>query len=166
MDIVKSLGERIIELRKQKGITREDLAKEFDIPYTTLRNYENGLREPGHLFLIKVAEKFNVTTDYLLGISSETQQNSAPAEQLGESEELLHNYKLLNSQGKKRLIEYSHDLTEHPMYASPNSEEKKPIMVPIRSVARNGLILENEIPEDVANEISEKLKTPHSNFKW
>lgn len=102
-----------------------------------------------------------------LGISSETQQKIAPTEQISESEEmLLHNYKLLNNQGKKRLIEYSHDLTEIPKYASSNSEEKKPRMVPIRSVARNGLILENEIPEDVANEISEKLKTPHSDFKW
>ncbi len=74
MDIVKSLGERIIELRKKNNINREDLAKELEIPYTTLRNYENGLREPGHLFLIKVAKRFNVSTDYLLGI--DTQKNA------------------------------------------------------------------------------------------
>ena len=76
MDTIKSLGARIIELRKKNGISREELAKEFDIPYTTLRNYENGLREPGHVFLVKVALKFHVTTDYLLGVDNKRKYHS------------------------------------------------------------------------------------------
>jgi transcriptional regulator with XRE-family HTH domain len=121
MDTIKFLGERIIELRKQNGITREELAKEFEIPYTTLRNYENGLREPGHLFLIKVAKKFGVTTDYLLGMSNEQQPiKKAPTDNLGESDfqkqRLIHNYDNLNQTGKDKLVDYSDDLNDNPKY--------------------------------------------------
>lgn len=125
MDIVKSLGERIIELRKKNNINREDLAKEFEIPYTTLRNYENGLREPGHLFLIKVAKRFNVSTDYLLGIDT---QKNAPAiidKSDNDKQKLLHNYENLNDNGRSKLLEYSDDLVASGKYAKSNSQDNK-----------------------------------------
>lgn len=126
MDTIKSLGSRIIELRKRDGISREELAKEFDIPYTTLRNYENGLREPGHVFLIKVALKFHVTTDYLLGI--EEQQKNAPAEDDKsdfDKQRLIHNYDKLNQRGKKKLVEESDDMASMPKYTDETSDVKK-----------------------------------------
>lgn len=126
MDTIKSLGSRIIELRKRDGISREELAKEFDIPYTTLRNYENGLREPGHVFLIKVALKFHVTTDYLLGI--EEQQKNAPAEDDKsdfDKQRLIHNYDKLNQRGKKKLVEESDDIASMPKYTDEPAEDKK-----------------------------------------
>ncbi len=43
----------------------------MDVPYSTLSNYEAELREPGHLFLLKLVEKFNVSADYLLGLSDD-----------------------------------------------------------------------------------------------
>lgn len=162
MNTTKSLGERIIELRKQNGITREDLAKEFEMPYTTLRNYENGLREPGHLFLIKVARKFGVTTDYLLGISSEPTKK-APTEQLGESDfrkrRLLHNYDSLNQTGKDKLVDISDDLGSHPKYTC-----NKPNIVYVPAVARDGRISESELTQAEVDEIGEMIKTPHSDF--
>lgn len=126
MDTIKSLGSRIIELRKRDGISREELAKEFDIPYTTLRNYENGLREPGHVFLIKVALKFHVTTDYLLGI--EEQQKNAPAEDDKsdfDKQRLIHNYDKLNQRGKKKLVEESDDMASMPKYTDDSGESRK-----------------------------------------
>ena len=127
MDTIKSLGARIIELRKKNGISREELAKEFEIPYTTLRNYENGLREPGHVFLIKVALKFHVTTDYLLGI--EEQQKKALAAERGESDfkkqRLIHNYDQLNELGQNTLVTYSGDIASMPKYTDEPAEDKK-----------------------------------------
>lgn len=63
-----TVGDRLKNLRKEAGITRAKMAERLNMPYTTLRNYEDGSREPGHDFLIKYAKEFNVTTDYLLGL--------------------------------------------------------------------------------------------------
>mgnify|MGYP002225588370 CR=1 FL=1 len=41
------------------------------IPSTTLRNYETDVREPGHTFLKQISEFFNVSVDYLLGLTNE-----------------------------------------------------------------------------------------------
>ncbi len=67
-----TFGERLTHLRKEKGYTtRSELAEALGIPTTTLRNYETDVREPGHSFLVRVADLFGVTIDYLLGISEE-----------------------------------------------------------------------------------------------
>lgn len=63
-------GATLMELRAARGVSRADLAAALDVPYTTLRNYENGQREPGHLFLVRVARYFDVTVDYLLGVET------------------------------------------------------------------------------------------------
>lgn len=72
-----NIGSRIIALRKRTGMTRKDLALKLDMPETTLRNYELGAREPGHTFLVQISELFNVTTDYLLGLSEQENSTSA-----------------------------------------------------------------------------------------
>lgn len=64
-----TVGERLTELRKEAGYSRVNFAEKIGIPHTTLRNYETNVREPGHRFLIQMAKEFNVTTDYLLGLS-------------------------------------------------------------------------------------------------
>ena len=64
-----TVGDRIKSLRSEAGYTRVELAEKLNMPQTTLRNYENNAREPGHDFLVKIAKEFNVTTDYLLGLS-------------------------------------------------------------------------------------------------
>lgn len=61
--------ERLRNLREKENITREHLAKSLDITYSALSKYETGKREPDFEILQKLASYFNVTTDYLLGIS-------------------------------------------------------------------------------------------------
>lgn len=63
------IGNRIAELRKEKGFSRVQFAQQIGIPSTTLRNYETGVREPGHSFIVQMAKEFNVSTDYLLGLT-------------------------------------------------------------------------------------------------
>ncbi len=58
---------RIKELRMQKGISMRQAAEDLGIPYTTYVNYEKGFREPNSEVLIKLANYFSVTIDYLLG---------------------------------------------------------------------------------------------------
>ena len=68
-----TIGERLSKLRKEKGLSRVAFAEKIGIPQTTLRNYESDIREPGHNFLIQMAKEFNVSTDYLLGLTDTLQ---------------------------------------------------------------------------------------------
>lgn len=73
---LKILSKRLIEVRKNNGYTRKRLAEELNRPYRTITNYEAGEHEPGHKYLIDIAKKFNVTTDYLLGLSDDPHKTS------------------------------------------------------------------------------------------
>ncbi len=76
-------GKRCTQLRKERGYTRTAFAEKLGIPQTTLRNYELGIHEPGHSFLIQVAKEFGVTTDFLVGLTDEpyrAKKSPVPAE--------------------------------------------------------------------------------------
>jgi len=64
---------RLLELRNERGFTQRQLAKEFFISQGTYNNWENGNTEPSVEQIIRIAEFFGVTTDFLLGKSSEEQ---------------------------------------------------------------------------------------------
>lgn len=57
---------RLKELRKTKGISQLRLATELNTTQNTISRYETGEREPGLFELIKIADYFNVSIDYLL----------------------------------------------------------------------------------------------------
>lgn len=57
---------RLKELRQDNDLTQEELAKALNITRQALSNYENSDREPSYDLLIKIADYFDVTLDYLL----------------------------------------------------------------------------------------------------
>lgn len=57
---------RLRELRKQKGISQIKLALDLNTNQNTISRYETGEREPGLNELIKIADYFGVSIDYLL----------------------------------------------------------------------------------------------------
>ena len=61
------LGSRLKELRELKGLRQEDVAKVFSYGKSTISQWESGRNEPEYEILVKLAEYFEVTTDYLLG---------------------------------------------------------------------------------------------------
>lgn len=77
---------RIKEIREREGYSRKALAKEFDIPYSTLTNYENGTRKPPYDFLLRMAEEFGTTVDYLLCYTDSPKQEGGRAGLFGETE--------------------------------------------------------------------------------
>lgn len=60
---------KIKELRENHGMTQMQVAQKLDIPLSTYRSYETGVREPGVNMLITLSELYGVTTDYLLNYS-------------------------------------------------------------------------------------------------
>lgn len=57
---------RLKALRKKKGLSQLRLAVELNTTQNTISRYETGEREPGIAELIKIADYFNVSIDYLL----------------------------------------------------------------------------------------------------
>ncbi|WP_144525203.1 helix-turn-helix domain-containing protein [Bacillus sp. DE0042] len=60
-------GSRLHNLRKERKLRQEDMAKQLGIARTTYAMYEQGNREPDYNTLIKLATFFEVSIDYLLG---------------------------------------------------------------------------------------------------
>ncbi len=58
---------RLKEIRKTKGISQLKLAMDLHMNQNTVSRYETGEREPGINELIKIADYFNVSVDYLIG---------------------------------------------------------------------------------------------------
>jgi repressor LexA len=57
---------RLKELRQAAGMTQAKVAKELALPLSTYRHYEDRTREMPYSMLIKVANLFDVSLDYLL----------------------------------------------------------------------------------------------------
>lgn len=61
------LGKRLAQLRKEKKLTQRELSKELNISNSSLALYETEKRQPDYNTLNKLADYFDVSTDYLLG---------------------------------------------------------------------------------------------------
>ena len=61
------LGDRLAESRKSKGSTQKQMAELLSITPRAWQRYESGDREPNVEQLIKLADYFGVTLDYLVG---------------------------------------------------------------------------------------------------
>lgn len=61
-----SLGIRLVTLRKSKGYTQWDVAEILNISRSTLSKYEKGILTPNLENLIKLADLYKVSCDYLL----------------------------------------------------------------------------------------------------
>lgn len=61
------IGKRLKELRKEQGIEAQYIAKQINVSKSTYSYYENNKSDPSFETLKKLADLFNVSTDYLLG---------------------------------------------------------------------------------------------------
>lgn len=61
--------ERLRQLRMEKGLTQTALAHSLSVSKAAISTYETGLRNPPDATLVDMARFFNVSVDYLLGVS-------------------------------------------------------------------------------------------------
>ena len=67
------LSKRIKELRLEQKMTQKALASMLHVQRSTVAGYETKDRQPQLDVIVKIADIFNVTTDYLLGRTDEKQ---------------------------------------------------------------------------------------------
>jgi repressor LexA len=58
------------KLREQRGFNMKEIAIKLGIPYTTYVGYEKGEREPNSDVLIKIANYYNTSVDFILGVTT------------------------------------------------------------------------------------------------
>jgi len=68
-------NERLKCIRKERKITQEKVAQHLSISNRAYQNYEYGNREPNIATLIKLADYFSVTVDYLVGHTDEQEKH-------------------------------------------------------------------------------------------
>ena len=61
---------RLLELRENANMKQTDLAAQVSLKSGAISKYEKGVSQPSMETIIKFAEIFNVSIDYLLGVSS------------------------------------------------------------------------------------------------
>ena len=71
----KTLSKRLKQCRKEKGFTQREVAIYCDITEKAYQNYELMTREPRLEILVKLADLFDVSLDYLVGRSSSKKIN-------------------------------------------------------------------------------------------
>ena len=71
----------LTKLRQQKGYSQKNVASDLGISPALLSHYEKGIRECGLDFLIKLANYYDVSCDYLLGVSNLTKPEQYETDQ-------------------------------------------------------------------------------------
>lgn len=115
------ITERLVEAREWNGYNRKDFAELLGIPYRTITNYENGSREPGSEYLLKVANNCGCTIDWLLGLSDDPRNDSPYSGLVARETDLVllslkNQYEQLNEEGREKLLEYAKDLVMSGRY--------------------------------------------------
>ena len=67
-------------LRREKGQSQKDAAGALGVSQALLSHYEKGVRRPGLEFVVKAAGYYGVTTDYLLGVTSQRGRLRRPSQ--------------------------------------------------------------------------------------
>lgn len=125
--------DRLCALRLQRGLTQQHVANELHLSRAAISAYENGRRIPTVDILILLADYYQTSTDYLLGISSERERPPA-LDQRGR--EILKNY-LLSDEHCRSLLYSQTLLTQELLHYQTEPMPPEPPLSPVPSPSEN-----------------------------
>ncbi|MBQ9156940.1 MAG: helix-turn-helix transcriptional regulator [Eubacterium sp.] len=83
MNVKLTISEKLKDMRVERRLTLEELAKETGISRSTLGNYEsNEYKDITHYSIIILAKYFGVSADYILGLTENRKEKNTPVEEL------------------------------------------------------------------------------------
>ncbi len=101
------LKDKLKALRLNADLTQSELAKEVELPQSCISLWEKGSREPNLIGIKKLAEFFNVTTDYLLDLTNEQKNETEKVESIGITQDeqyLLDLYRSMDAEHKEMTV--------------------------------------------------------------
>lgn len=63
------LGERLAEIRKDHGDTQASLARKLNVTHFTVSSWEQEKSSPSYELLVSICKLYQVSADYLLGLT-------------------------------------------------------------------------------------------------
>lgn len=101
MKVKQTLGERISELRKEKGFKQEELAEALGVTAQAVSKWENDISCPDIMLLPKLAELLGVTVDELLSGKKETGTDYVPEGKRKSPDELMIRLSATSNDGSR-----------------------------------------------------------------
>lgn len=98
------LGENIKNLRKEKGLSQEELASRLNVVRQTVSKWEQNISVPDSEMLISLAEIFEVSVGVLLGETTETKDTKSELEEISQKLENLNALLAENSSRTRRVL--------------------------------------------------------------
>lgn len=95
------LGKRISELRKEKGLTQDELSEKLGVSPQAVSKWENGLSYPDITLLPAIAELFGVTVDELLSVSPKRETMMVPVNERKGIDDLILKVIINSADGDK-----------------------------------------------------------------
>ena len=108
-----TIGQRLAELREQRGLTREELAEKVGVSTSTLSRLESGqIQKFSDEMLTALAREFGVSTDFLLGLTNIPDRKNYDIGELGPTALAARNLYTgkVNNEVVSRML-------EHPRFA-------------------------------------------------
>ena len=113
---------RIGEMRRELGLKQVDFCKEIGVSQAALSGYETGKYQPDNDTLVRIANRLNVSTDYLL---EKTDIKKAPTPEevnaLPEAQALRDVMESLSPEDRQRVLEFGRNLAAT---AQPPKQQK------------------------------------------
>lgn len=106
---------RIRELRQEKKITQLQLSIELDVTQETISAYEHDRHHPSVASLMKMADLFDSSMDYIMGLSNVryyTDSSNINPDEAAQHALIINIYKKLGTINKARLLAYAQGLLD------------------------------------------------------
>lgn len=122
-----ALKERLKALRKDKGISQQQVADQLGITRQAYNNYEAGKRKPDTDMLLALSAFFKVSTDYILGKSDDPDSGTSYETPLilKSQQALLDIMEGLSDEKKERLLELAEMLKTVEAVEKDKDKDKK-----------------------------------------
>jgi len=121
--------EKIKDLRKERGLTQEELAEKMGLKYYNIGDWERGKCEPCVSDLKQLAEIFDVTVDYLVGRTDEFGATSPKTGATFQGQTTLSNSAVNLTEDERELL---------ALFKQLNEEDQRSVKRFMRSMVNEG----------------------------
>jgi transcriptional regulator with XRE-family HTH domain len=159
------IGDTLKRLRTKKGLTSEELCSKIGIKGGSYRNYERNDRKPDYDTLVKLADFYGVTTDYLLGRPT-AQPPTEPLDEFARKEHLkslekvfMKKYLALTEEQRDKVLDFLRGVVAEETAAQASKLKMSRVYEAARSNDPNNAPHFAEYPEEELKKLDDDPDT-------